>query len=367
MRILHVIDTLDFGGAEKVVVSLANGAADSHEVSVCAVTRLGVLANELDGRVERLSLGRRDGVALGIPWQLARRIDAGRFDVVHGHNWSVFLETAIAASLSRVGCALHTIHGKYPASAEGHLNGAKRALRLRLERRVSQRFDRIVCVSEAIREYVPLTVGIRSDRLTTIHNGIADSAPSTHPDREELTFVTVGRLDAVKNHAMMLRAFARLPAKSRPMRLLIAGDGPERTRLEQMSLELGIEQQVTFLGFRERVDSVLAEADVFLLSSRYEGISIALLEAMRAGLPSVATRVGGIAETILEGRTGYMVETEDVEGFAQAMTRLADSRELRHQLGAAAHELQRAEFSRSTMLGRYEELYRQGLRRAVAR
>ena len=78
-----------------------------------------------------------------------------------------------------------------------------------------------------------------------------------------------------------------------------------------------------------------------------------------------ATKVGGITETIREGRTGYMVETEDVEGFARAMKLLADSRDLRHQLGAAAHELQRSEFSRATMLGRYEELYRQGLRRNV--
>ncbi len=366
MRILHVIDTLDFGGAEKIVVSLANGAADAHDVAICALSNLGVLAGELDARVQTFSLDRHHGVSLDIPRQLARRVQAGEFDVIHGHNWSAFLETGLAASLAGVGCAVHTIHGTYPSIAGGVFGAVKRAGRRRLERCISRRFHRIVCVSEAIRDYIPSTVGICAERLATIHNGIADASSPERRARETLTFVTVGRLDAIKNQAMMLHAFARLATVTVPTRLLIAGDGPERSRLEQLCEQLGIASKVDFLGFRADVGPVLAQADVFLLSSRYEGISIALLEAMRAGLPAVATRVGGIAETVHDGATGFMVNADDVDGFGSCMRQLAESPDLRRRLGAAARNLQRAEFSRQAMLQRYEELYRDGLVRDAA-
>ncbi|MFO1456171.1 MAG: glycosyltransferase [Steroidobacteraceae bacterium] len=366
MRILHVIDTLDFGGAEKVVVSLANGAAQSHHVAVCALTRLGALAAELDPRIEAFSLDRPPGTSIRIPARMAQVLRDGQYDVVHGHNWSVFLETGIAASLARVRCALHTIHGPYPVAGTGAVDPLKRACRHWLERRFARPFHRVVCVSEAIRAYIPGTVGISDDRLAMIHNGIADGPPCEPRQGRDVVFVTVGRLDAVKNHGLMLRALARLQDGSLPVRLLIVGDGAERPRLEALCTQLGIGSRVDFLGFRDDIDEILARADVFLLSSRYEGISIALLEAMRAGLPSIATRVGGIPETVRDGMTGLIVESDDVEAYSRAMKCLAGSADVRKRYGGAAREFQRAEFSRATMLRRYEDLYRDGLVEAEA-
>lgn len=363
LRILHVIDTLEFGGAEKVAVSLANGAAEQHEVAVCTLSGPGALAAELDSRVRSFSLQRPSGTSLRVPLQLAQQLRDGRYDIVHGHNWSVFLETGFAAGLAGVPCALHTIHGPYPPQGARWPDIIKRRCRHWLERRASGQFHRIACVSEAIRGYIPTTVGIDDGRLTTIHNGIADTASVAPRPGSDLVFVTVGRLDAVKNHAMMLRAFAQLRGGLATARLRIVGDGAERAHLQSLAAQLGIESRVEFLGFRDDVDAILAGADVFLLSSRYEGISIALLEAMRASLPAVATRVGGIPETVRDGQTGLLVASDDADAFAEAMRRLAESDQLRRSYGDAARDFQRAEFSRAAMLRRYEDLYREGLAR----
>lgn len=357
MRILHVIDTLDFGGAEKVMVALANGFTSEHEVSVCCLSHVGELARELDPQISVWSMGRGPGTSLLLPWRLAQRLRAGRFDVIHTHNWSVFLEAGIAAWLARVPVAIHTVHGPYVSRGPGLGQRVKRALRHALERIVARRFQRVVAVSDSIREYIPTTVGIEPQHLSTVHNGVGGDAPPIHHAHQTITFITVGRLDAIKNHELMLRAFSLVLARHPSARLVLVGDGPQRAALEALIDELGVRAQVDLPGFRTDVGELLSSADVFLMSSRYEGISIALLESMRAGLPAVATRVGGIPETVLPERTGLLVESGDTEAFAQAMLRLASSAELRRDFGTAARAFQQREFSLEVMLARYGALY----------
>jgi glycosyltransferase involved in cell wall biosynthesis len=357
MRILHVIDSLEFGGAEKVLVALANGFASRHEVTVCCISRIGELASELDARIPVICMHRGNGNDYLLPWRLARKLRDGRYDVVHAHNWGVFLESGIAAWLARVPVAIHTVHGPYLPRGPGWRQRVKKVLRHAAERRVARSFGRIVAVSDAIRAYIPETTGIEPARLDTVHNGIAGGLVQRSVQARPLTFITVGRLDAIKNHAMMFRAFAQLARRWPECRLVVAGDGPQRQALESLIDELHLRPQVSMLGFRTDVADLLREADIFLMSSRYEGISIALLEAMRAGLPAVATRVGGMPEMVIDGQTGLLVPSEDTEAFAQAMARLAEAEEMRLRFGIAAQALQQREFSLETMLARYEALY----------
>lgn len=357
MRILHVIDTLDFGGAEKVLVSLANGFVARHEVAICCLTRIGELARDLDSRVKTFCMHRGEGNDYLLPWRLARQIRGNGYDVVHTHNWSVFLEGGIAGMLARVPVLVHTVHGSYQSLDAGAVPRVKRSLRHWLERRVARRFCRVVAVSDSIREQIPNVVGIEPGRLTTVHNGVACGAAKGTPDGQGLTFISVGRFDAIKNHDMMIRAFARVVAQFPDSTLVLVGDGPQRPAIESLIAGLNLGANVELTGFRSDVAELLGRADVFLMSSRYEGISIALLEAMRAGLPTVATQVGGIPETVLEHRTGLLVPTEDIDGFAAAMSSLAASPGLRRQYGDAAREFQAREFSSNAMLERYAALY----------
>lgn len=360
MRILHIIESLEFGGAEKVVVSLANGLADSHEVAICCLKRVGALGAEVDRRIRVFCLDKAEGNDYRLPWRLADLIRLHAFDVVHTHNWAVFLEGGLAGWLAKTPVLLHTVHGpyaEYPSSLRSRL---KIALRHSLERRLARGFRRIVTVSDAIRDYVQKDIRIPACRLMTVHNGISMGGDYTpRPERERLTFIAVGRLAPIKNHAMMLRAFHELALTHPRVRLVIVGDGPERTALESLVREHRLEDRVDFPGFRDNVDDLLREADVFLLTSRYEGISIALLEAMRAGLPAIGTAVGGVPETILDGKTGMLVPSDGQEALCQAMKTLADSKPLRDQMGRSGHDYFTREFSLAHMLSRYQQLYSQ--------
>lgn len=359
MRILHVIESLDFGGAEKVVVSLANGLADSHDVSICCIKRIGELRDELDCRIKVFCMDKAEGNDYLLPFRLARFLRRQRYDLVQTHNWAVFLEGGLAAVLAGTRRLVHTVHGPYPDYADRRIAQLKLMLRHFLERALARRCLRVVAVSDALHRYITADIGIPADRILTIHNGILEIpwSGATRQTGETVTFMTVGRLAPIKNHAMMLRAFAQV-ANARPgVRLVVVGDGPERARIEGIIRELRLQETVVLAGFRKEVAPCLREADVFLLTSRYEGISIALLESMQAGLPSICTAVGGMPETVLSGRTGLLVPSDDEDQLAQAMMRLVDSRSLREQMGRDSRAFFQREYSLSTMLGHYQELY----------
>ena len=359
LRILHVIESLDFGGAEKVTVSLANGMAESHDVAICCLKRVGVLGSQVDKRVRILCLDKGEGNNYLLPLRLARLISKNAFDVVHTHNWAVFLEGGLAGLLAGTQVLLHTVHGPYADYPPSRLSRLKIGLRHAFERRLARRFHRIVTVSDAIRAYIEKDIGIPPSRLTTVHNGIpaTNHGSLQRPDRPHVTFTTVGRLAPVKNHALMLQAFHAVSADNPNARLVIVGDGPERPALERYIRQQRLDDKVTLPGFRDDIDLLLQEADVFLLTSHYEGISIALLEAMRAGLPAIGTAVGGIPETILDGKTGMLVAPNSLKTLVKAMTTMADSKTLRDEMGRCGYDYFINEFSLTTMLSRYEKLY----------
>ncbi len=363
MRVVQVTESLEIGGAERVVVVLANALARRHEVSVVCAKRIGALAEGLDARVTVDCLGKGEGNDPRLIGHLYQYLRRNRVDVVHTHDWGVFLDTLIAARLARVRVCVHTVHGEYMAYPPGAWSALKKALRHWLERRVAPR-GTIACVSDALRTHVRAEVGIAHEAMVTIPNGIAVGAPpvrplSTHGARP-VRFITVGRLAAVKNVGMLLEAFAQVVAAHPQVSLRIVGDGPERARLEQQAAQLGVAKQVDFAGFRSDTDALLGAADAFVLASISEGIPMAVLEAMRAALPVVATRVGGIPNTVADGATGILVESRDVAGLAGALTRIVTERAAAEVMGRAGFERVAALFSMDAMVSGYERLYGAG-------
>jgi glycosyltransferase involved in cell wall biosynthesis len=270
----------------------------------------------------------------------------------------------MGAGWADVPALVHTVHGPYLMHEANWRGALKRGLRHRLERRLATRFQRIATVSNAIGRYVVEEMGLPAGNVVTVHNGIPDAAGALdRPARPApggegaVTFITIGRLAAIKNHTLLLRAFAQVVRSTPRARLVVVGDGPERAPLTALVGELGLGRAVTLLGFRTDVRDQLAQADVFVLSSRYEGISMALLEAMQAGLPAVATRVGGVPETIMDGETGLLVEPDDVDGMVAALLRLASSPDLRAQMGRRGRDVQAREFSLAAMTERYLQVY----------
>ncbi len=254
---------------------------------------------------------------------------------------------------------VHTVHGPYWEYPPGLVPRAKLAARHAIERFVAARFHRIAGVSDAIARYVVEDIGVRGGNVCTVHNGIPVDRAATPcaPPAGPAVFLTVGRLAEIKNHALMLRAFRRALDAGAQARLRIAGDGPMRAAIEALRRELGLESQVEMLGFRDDIPQLLAQSHAFLLTSRYEGISVAMLESMRAALPIIATRVGGVPETVLDGESGLLFGPDDEAGIAQAIAALAADPARRAALGRRGLVVLQEEFSLERMTARYLDFY----------
>jgi len=308
-------------------------------------------------------LDKPEGNDFGAVRRLAALLREFGAEAVHSHDWGGYLETAAAAWLAGVPVAVHTVHGRYMAYPPGRGTALKKSLRHVLERIAARRFGNVVCVSDALRTHVAEEIGIREADTRTIANGIAVAEPPLRaapnaPGVARLT--TVGRLAAVKNVPLLLRAFAPLAARWPGVSLRIVGDGPERAALEALAASLGISGSVEFTGVRSDIDRLLQDADVFVLASLSEGVPMSILEAMRAGLPVVATRVGGVPTTVADGVTGLLVESGDEAGLTRALAELIEQPTRSLALGRAGFERVRATFSIDAMVAAYERLYESG-------
>lgn len=361
MRIIQVTESLEVGGAERVVVTLANALAREHEVSVVCLKQGGMLAQQLHPSVPWHAIGKREGTDPAALLRLVRLLRRERPDAIHTHDWGVFLDAMLASRLSGVPVNVHTVHGLYMAAGQGSGARAKRRIRHLLERRVAGNAH-IVCVSEDLRLHVAREVGIPLGATRSIANGVAvgELPPGPeHADSAEVVFITVCRLAPVKNLQLMIRAFARACGSLPDARLVIVGDGPERPALEQLVSELQLGARVAFLGFRTDTDALIRAADVMLLSSLSEGIPMSVLEAMTNGRAVIATSVGGVPALVEHGVNGLVIPPGDEADFGSAIQHLAANAALRREMGRAGHARARSLFGVENMVSAYEALYRE--------
>ena len=333
-RLLILITLSELGGAQTAVALLLPGLADRFEVTLAAQGR-GPLcaAAEIAGvpyvelkHVRRAIHPWHDARGLFELVRLCRRL---RPDIVHAHSSKVGVLGRLAAWLAHVPVRVYTVHGWSFAAYDG-LPGR---VYLWLERLMRPLTTAVVCVSEATRGQGVAARACDDARTVVIHNAVeVDSfgprAESTGPPR----ILSIGRLAYPKDFVTLLAALARLDAD---YRLSLVGDGPDAAEVAAALEAQGLSDRVELLGARENVSELLARADLFVLSSRSEGFPVSILEAMAAGLPVVATDVGGVAEAVLDGETGILVPPADPEALAAALERLVDDVELRHHLGAA--------------------------------
>jgi glycosyltransferase involved in cell wall biosynthesis len=355
--IAHVLSSLALGGQERLVVDLARRQRPAAR-GILAVTLAGrsqgALPDELArAGVEVVAVSRREGVDPALPARLYRLFRQRRVDLVHTHNRMPLVYAAPAGKLAGAR-VVHTRHGPGVGTP-----------RERWLRRQAARFaDAYVTVSaETARVHHDCAPAKRS----VIENGV--DVTLFRPDPEARAAVrgalgigpaawvigTVGRLAPEKDQALLLRAAAPLLAGERM--LLLAGDGPERTRLQALAADLGVAARVRLLGARADVPRLLAALDVFALTSRMEGLPLALLEAMATALPVVATPVGAIPAVLGDqGERGFLATGEgELRGH---LTALAAAPDRARALGAAGRARVVARFSLERMVERYWALYR---------
>lgn len=362
-RILQLVRNLDVGGAQEVVVTLASRlSSEGHEVIV-GTLKDGPVRSEIQRAgipVVVLEERRRPVTSpmgfLADMWRLRRRItgliDDHGIDIVQTH----LLRSVdfVVASLSRRVSVVWTFHNvnftlrREHLSRHGWLLTPKRVVYRTLYRAFARRVAAIVAVSDEVGEVVDSYLG-GAQRVTVIHNGVDTArftdAAASPTLRDELRLqpddrlmLMVGTFKEQKGHRHLIDAVARLHAGTRRLTVALVGDGPLRDSIARLVEEMNMTERVRFLGNRRDVPSLLATADYFVLPSLWEGLPMALLEAMAAGLPCLATRVSGSAAAIVPGVSGLLVPPGDADALADGIEYLLADDDRAAAMGAAARE-----------------------------
>lgn len=361
-HILHLVDSLNIGGTEGKLVDLISGLLQcGYKVSVGYCTPgpwaeklkfMGVYVVRLPHR------GRVD------PMLFVRTVRLIRNDppqIVHTHLLKSDLHGRLAARLAGVPVVIGGLHNSDPW-AQNRLLGLIYGATARFT-------DCLIAVSEEVRQYHILQTKVRSEKIIAIENGVdinrfRDQNENGQRMRTELdidpgaiVFGTVGRLKPQKDHATFLQAAREILNQNPSARFLVIGDGPLRSDLEAQARQLGLFPAITFTGMRTDISTVLPALDVFVLPSRWEGLPNAMLEAMAASRPVVATDVDGVRGVLTSGENGLLVSPRDSSALAKACLQLASDTQMRHRLGRAGYEYVAENHSLSVMVERYVECY----------
>ena len=234
----------------------------------------------------------------------------------------------------------------------------------RLAERIAATFTtRIIAVAQYDRELALSQRVGRPDQLATIHYGVPTIPENlhAHPEREPAQIIMVARLDVQKDHSTLFRALSAL--KERDWTVELVGDGPRETQMRKLANELGIAERIQFAGLQRDVAERLARSQLFALTTNYEGFPISILEAMRAGLPVVASDVAGVRESVQDGRTGLVVPVRDVAATTAALDKLLSSGALRQEMGLAGRRSFEERFTFEKMVDATVAVYREAIER----
>jgi glycosyltransferase involved in cell wall biosynthesis len=367
IRVAHVIWSLGLGGAEQVVIRLAAGLDRSRfEPIVVCLDQPGVFAPVAEeAGVPVTALGKRGALDARALVRLERLLVRRRVDVVHTHLWGADFWGRMAARAARTPIILSTAH---------NVDTWKKPYHFVADRLLARVTSRLVAVSDEVRHFYE-SRGVGRGRWQVVYNGVADAATRARGRGPAFTdlgigadspvVALIGRLVPAKAPSVFLEAVAQASAAVPDLRALIIGDGPLRASLEERARELGLGARVVFAGLRRDVPELLAGIDVLAFSSEREGLSIAMLEAMAAGVPVVATRVGGTPELIESGASGILVPPGQARALADALAALLTTPALAESMSRAALERVRTRFSLRHMVESYEALYSEARRPAA--
>ncbi|MGY1457197.1 MULTISPECIES: glycosyltransferase [unclassified Luteimonas] len=367
MRISHIVDNLNRGGLERVVIDLARSqAAAGHDCQVVCLFEAGSLAGELAPHgIPVIACGKRKGADPRALWRLRRALASQRTEVLHSHNGVPHYYAMVAA----LGLGLHRVvntrHGMGDASAASR--------REWLFRQSMRRTDVAVAVSHAAGQRLADNGLVPPHKLHVLPNGIHAHAFHERdaglraqlaarlglaPDTQLVGFV--GRLNWAKDLGTMVAAFAQVHARHRDVALVLVGEGDDRALVEAAIAQAGIGDRVFLLGDRNDVPELLPAFSMFAMSSISEGYSIALLEACACALPIVATRVGGNGEIVTDGVNGLLVPARDPGALANAIDSLLGDPERAAEMGRAGRDWLLSNATFDVMASRYLDVYANG-------
>lgn len=365
LNIIHVVDSLEYGGLERVVADLAVAqAAHGHAVRVFSISDTNGFRASLEAAGIPVEIGGKQGAFdLGVLRALRRASLRGGADILHTHN---FVPSYYAAAATRFAL-------RRPALVNTCHNMGARLGNRRLRGLYSwslRHTARVALVGQQVRDSLVSLGVVPQEKADVVLNGVpTDRTSGSRRDaRARLGLPTdarvlgcVGRLVELKRHRLLIDAMPDLLIRHPDLHAVIVGEGPLEAALRARIAELGLDGRVLLTGARNDVPDLLPAFDVFVLPSRTEGLSIALLEACAAGLAIVATDVGGNGEIVHDGDTGRLVPSDDPAALAQALDELLGDDAGRQRFGQAAREWVVAHGSVDAMRQNYDTVYAKAL------
>jgi len=368
IRILIITDTcLDaIGGSEQFLRRLVTGlSAEHYQIDVIQLSGSQQPSRELSEHsinLEAVSIDAVYASAARSLWRkLRRKVLAGTWDIVHSQH-----------EKSDIICALLPHSNNSPTWISSRRDsGFQRSVAVSAAFRfLNHRFDCLVAPSQAILDDLVKHGGVQKSHLQYIPNGVAmnrftilknDTRTAERAklalEPNDFVFGCVARMVPVKRHHDLIEAFTRLASHKAEARLVLIGDGPLEAELRSLALQAGIGSRVRFMGARDDVDKLLPLLDAFVLCSATEGMSNSLLEGMAAGLPIIATEVGGNPEVVPDGKAGVLVAPARPDRLAVAMEKIASEPKLARAMGRRARAHVRSNFSEDAMIEAWDRLY----------
>jgi glycosyltransferase involved in cell wall biosynthesis len=358
IKIAHIITDLDIGGAEMMLLKmLRNFESDKYEHFVISLKPTGSIGKMLKNdnlRTYTLNLNKYNFAASFL--KLISILKKEKPEIVQNYLFHADILGRVAAKLMRIPVVISSLR-----SVE--IGG-------RLRERLLGITDFCVNMATAVSQEVAnvhISKGTTKRKIRVIHNGV--ELGNSHPGNrssvkraiglKDSTFLllTIGRLEGVKGHSFLFRALELLKKKDYEFKLLVVGRGRQRENLKEEIINRRLEDKVILTGEREDIQGLLTASDAFILPSLWEGLPNVLLEAMAAGLPVIATRVGGIPEVVTHNETGLLVEVKDSTALAEAIGRIVKEDGLRERLAQNAKDCVRKNFDIKKTVAETESLY----------
>ena len=357
-KILHVITTFDFGGAETLLKLIANQQAENHDVTICYLKGNGGLQTELSRNVKVINIG----LGVATIMEIRRVILKQNPDIIHTHLGHADLLTMIAAAglKGRYFTTMHNIWFK-----KGIKDYFFFGFYFLFSHSIARNF-KYIAISKSVYKHIHRSFRVSGNRLKLIYNAI-DLSKRTglcvreKHDNETFHLLFVGRLTLQKNLFFLIKNFSILIHEFPHLKLTLVGDGELKNELMQFVKKLGVEHRVIFEGYQPNPDRYFATADCFVLTSIFEGFGLVILEAFRAGVPVLAPDIEGPKELIASGENGLLFESNNSVDFIQKFKQMYSSDLLRQQLAKNGAKKLDHQFSISSYMDQLYEFYHHDL------
>lgn len=361
----HVLHQLAYAGAEVLAAALARQLVDRYQTVFLCLDGLGQLGETLQAEgFPVVQLGRQPGIDLAVAKRIRQAVADHKIDLLHAHQYTPFFYSALSRKLRHTPPILFTEHGR-------HYPDQRKFKRVVANKLLWRQHDRATAVGRFVARALVSNEGFPRNAVQVIYNGIDPDAfmlPNRQQVRECLrqelglnsdqpVVLQVARFHPVKNHATAIKAFSYVVEQLPHAVLLLAGDGQDKPVMQELAKQLGIGEQVRFLGVRTDIPQLMTAADVFVLSSLSEGISVTLLEAMASGVPICTTDVGGNGEIVEHTVTGLLSPRQDAKALGANIVQLLIDAPLRQKFADASRRKLLAQFNQQQMHDAYSKLY----------